>query len=361
MEHYVGLDISQQKTAICIIDKQGTRVAEGKALTLPSDIAEWIAKHTEVETIVKVGLEAGAMSAWLTTELIKTGLPTICLEAYQAHLFLKTQRNKTDKNDARGLAQLVRMGGDFIKPVLIRSQASQEARTLLTMRQHLVEERLRLENNITGILKPYGLITPRGHICARTFRARFLETLQRAEKRGLHVHEAVLPSLDIHDDLCKQLSLLTKRCEALARANPVCRRLMTVPGVGSIIALSFVSSIDDPRRFKKSCDVGAYLGLTPQQYQSGETDIRGNTSRRGDGMTRTHLVQAATVLLTCTKKWCALKAWGMKIAKRHGFCKARIAVARKLASVLHKMWMTQQDFCWTSQPATTLSVGKTSA
>jgi transposase len=359
MEYYIGLDVSQRQTAICIVDDKGARVAEGKALTEPSDIYAWIRKHVDPKLVVKVGLEAGAMSAWLCTELSKLGLPMLCIEAFQAAEFLKAQRNKTDKNDARGLAQMVRMGGEFIRPVIIRSQSSQEARALLTMRQFLVHQKTGLENNITGTLKPFGLITPRGNISAKTFRDRVLATLDRADERDILVREAVTPSLDLYDTLCKQLAVLSKRVEAMAKADPVCRLLMTAPGVGPIVALSFVTAVENPKRFADPENIGAYFGLTPKQYQSGETDIRGNASRRGDIMTRAHLVLAATVILTGAKKWCALKAWGMKIAKKHGFFKARIAVARKLAIILCKMWLRGQEFCWTNAPAGTALAGAT--
>jgi transposase len=351
MQYYIGLDISQRQTAICIVDGKGTRVAEGKVLTLPCDIHAWITKHIDIKSIVRVGLEAGAMSAWLYAELTTLGLPMICLESYQACQFLKAQRNKTDKKDAYGLAQLVRMGGDFIKPVVIRSQTSQEVRALLTLRQYLVGQKLGLENNISGTLKPFGLVTPRGNACKNTFRERVLTTLIKADERNIDIRESVIPSLDVHGEVCQKLDILDKKVKAIAKINPVCRRLMTAPGVGPIVSLSFVTAIDDPRRFADINNVGAYFGLTPKQYQSGETDIKGNTNRRGDIMTRTHLVQAATVLLTSTKKWSALKAWGMKIAKRHGFRNARIAVARKLAIILCKMWLREQDFCWTKPPA----------
>jgi transposase len=351
MEYYIGLDVSQRQTAICIVDGKGARVKEGKALTEPSDIYAWIIKHVDRKLIMKVGLEAGAMSAWLYTELSKLGLPMLCMEAFQAAEFLRAQRNKTDKNDARGLAQMVRMGGDFIRPVIIRSQSSQEARTLLTMRQFLVGQKVGIENNIAGTLKQFGLITPRGNASTKTFRERVLASLDRADERGILVREAVMPSLDLYDTLCRQLAVLTKKVETMAKADRVCRLLMTAPGVGPIVALSFVTAIDNPKRFADPEDIGAYFGLTPRQYQSGETDIRGRASRRGDMMTRCHLVMAATTLLTHTKKWCALKAWGMKISKRHGFFKARVAVARKLAIILCKMWLRGQDFCWTNIPA----------
>jgi len=362
MEYYVGLDVSQRQTAVCVVDGQGKKIAEGKVLTLPGDIYGWLAtKVLDLAAIVRVGLEAGAMSNWLYTELGKLGLPMICLEAYQAHQFLKSNRNKTDKNDARGLAQLVRMGGDFIRPVTVRAQTSREDRTLLTLRQNLVKQKINLENAITGSLKPFGLVVARGNLSARTFRLRVIEALVLAEERGINLRRGLEPSLDLYDSSCEQIAKLTKQIQATARNNPVCRRLMTAPGVGPIVALSFVTAVDVPERFSKSEDIGAYFGLTPRQFQSGETDLRGDISRLGNSMTRSHLVQAATVLLTSGNKWSTLRAWGRKIAKKRGFRKARIAVARKLAVVLHRMWINEQDFCWSNKQTEKELAGATPA
>jgi len=352
MGYYIGLDVSQRQTAICVLDDRGHVVAEGKAATQPCAIHGWlVVKNISLVSVVKVGLEAGAMSFWLSAGLTEMGLPMVCLEAFQAHRFLKTCRNKTDRNDARGLAQLVRMGGAFIRPVAIRTQVSQEARMLLTLRQSLVNQKVSLENNITGSLKPFGLVVPRGSICAARFRERVLAILDKAEALGLKLRESVMPSLDLYESLCQQLSLLNQQVEAVAKNHPICRKLMTAPGVGPIIALSFVTAVDDPRRFSKNGDIGAYFGLTPKQYQSGETDQQQGISRLGNSMTRQHLVQAATVLLVSSKKWSTLKAWGMKIAKKRGFSKARIAVARKLAIILHRMWITNEDFRWATKAA----------
>jgi transposase len=352
MQYYVGLDVSQRQTAICIVDETGKKVAEGKALSLPDDIHNWLTtKIADPTTIVRVGIESGAMTRWLCAELTKLGLPMICLEAFQAHQFLKSNRNKTDKNDARGLAQLVRMGGEFIRPVIIRTQVSQEDRMLLTLRQNLVKQRVCLENNIAGILKSFGFIVPRGNAASKTFHARVMAALDKADERGLKLRDAVLLSLDLYISIREQIAKQTKQVEIAAKKNPVCQRLMTAPGVGPIVALSFVTAIDIPERFSNSEDIGAYLGLTPRQFQSGEIDFRGNISRLGDSMTRSHLVQAATVLLSHSKKWSSLRAWGMKVAKRRGFHKARIAVARKLAIVLHRMWINEQDFRWSSKEA----------
>ncbi len=346
MDYFIGLDVSQRRTAICIVDVEGETVAEGTALTSPPDIHHWIAKHIDVGLVRRTGLEAGSMSFWLHTELAGMGLPMICLEAFQAAQLLKTQRNKTDRNDARGLAQIVRLGGRFLRSVEVRSKSSQEMRTLLTMRQYLVSQKVGLQNNMTGLLKQFGLIVRRGKLSAGTFRDGVLSTLSLAEERGVFLRDTIVPALDLYESICAQLSVLTKQVEVAARANAVCRRLMTMPGVGPIVALSYMTAIDDPTRFSQASDVGAYFGLTPRQYQSGEIDIRGNASRRGDIMTRCHLIQAATVLLTSTKKWCTLRAWGMKIARKNGLGKARIAVARKLSTLLWIMWVREQDFCW---------------
>lgn len=362
MEYYIGLDVSQRRTAICVVDGKGKITAEGKALTLPSDIHSWlVAKDIPISSVVKIGIEAGAMSAWLHGELTKLGLPIICLEAFQAHRFLKTYRNKTDRNDARGLAQLVRMGGEFIRPVTVRALTSQEDRTLLTLRQQLVHQRVGLENNITGSLKPYGLIVPRGNVSATTFRERVMAALDKADELGLTLRDGLTPSLDLYEDVCKHLAILTRRVETISKGNPVCRRLMTAPGVGPIIALSFVTAVDNPLRFSSNEDIGAYFGLTPKQHQSGETDYQERISRLGNSMTRVHLVQAATILLSSSRKWSTLRAWGMKVAKRRGFNRARIAVARKLAVILHRMWINEQDFRWSTKAAENELAGSASA
>lgn len=351
MAYYIGLDVSQKSTAICVVDDSGKVVAQGSALSRPGDIAGWIRNRVAVEEIAKLGLEASTLSSWLYTGLVKAGFPVLCLEAFQAHRFLATQRNKTDKNDARGLAQLVRMGGeDFLKLVVVRSQASQEMRALLAMRQHLVEQRLSLENHISGILKPFGLIVARGSITPATFRDRVIEAICLAEDRGVQLRATILPSLNLYRSACEQLALLQKQVETLAEENPICRRFMTIPGVGPVVALSFYTAVDYPERFKKSADVGAYFGLTPKQFQSGQTDYTLGISKRGDNMVRQHLVQAATALLMHSKKWCPLKAWGVRLAQKQGFSKARVAVARKLAILMHKMWLSGQDFQWQTVP-----------
>ena len=340
-DYFVGLDISQKSTSICVLDADGKKLHEGASLTRPQDIYGWLGNRLDCEpSDVKIGLEAGTLSAWLHRGLSERGLHLTMLETFQAHRFLATSRNKTDKNDAHGLAQLLRMGGeDFLRVVKVRSIGAQETRTLLSMRYHLVTQKVALENHIAGILKPYGVIVRRGHINQDTFRSRVIAALKETELHGLNLTKFVIPALDLYRSLCNKIKPMTERVEELARDIPMTKRFMEIPGVGPITALSFYCAIDQPERFKKSSDVAAYFGLTPRQYQSGDMNYTTGISKRGDPSVRRALVTAATVLLTSTTTWCSLKAWGVRLAKRIGMSKARVAVARKLAIIMHKMWV----------------------
>ncbi len=344
-DYYAGLDVSQKQTSICIVDNSGKIIVEGKSLTRPIDIFGWIKNRIDLDKRVKLAIEAGNMSSWLHAGLCQYGLDIVVLETFQAHRFLATYRNKTDKNDARGLAQLLRMGGeDFLKVVTVRSKASQETRTLLAMREHLMSHKISLENHIAGVLKPYGLVVARGGVCADTFYERVLTALAEAESSGLRLKEFVLPSLKLYREACRKIEPMTKQIEEIGREIEMVKRFMDIPGVGPITALAFYTAVDTPERFKKSSDVAAYFGLTPKQYQSGDMNYMTGISRRGDPATRKALVNAATVLLCGTNHWCSLKAWGVRLAKRIGFSKARVAVARKLAMIMHKIWMTNDRF-----------------
>ncbi len=345
IDYYVGLDVSQKQTSICVIDDEGKIFVEGKSLTRPLDIFGWIKNRIEMDKHIKVCLEAGAMSSWLHGGLCGYGLDVVVLETFQAHRFLATYRNKTDKNDARGLSQLLRMGGeDFLRVVKVRSIASQEARTLLALRDHLMSHKISLENHISGVLKPYGLIVARGSVCAQTFYDRVLTALAEAQSAGLNLKDYVLPSLHLYRQASAKIAPLTKQIEDMADNIEMVGRFMDIPGVGPITALAFYTAVDEPRRFKKSTDVAAYFGLTPRQFQSGDMNYMGKISKRGDPLTRRVLVNAATVMLTQTNDWSTLKAWGVRLAKRIGFSKARIAVARKLAIIMHKIWINNDRF-----------------
>lgn len=346
-DYFVGLDVSQRTTTVCVIDTVGKIIHEGSVNSRPQDIYGWlnnrVLKSEENSSSIRmqVGLEAGSLSAWLHGGLNQHGLDVVCMETFQAHRFLSTFRNKTDKNDARGLAQLLRMGGeDFLKVVRLKSKGAQETRTLLSSRNHLVKMKVSLENNISGCLKPYGGIVRRGATKAETFKERTLEVTRDLERDAdVHLMSIIAPTLLLYEQLVRRIDTMTDRAEKLANEISMVKRFMEIPGVGPITALSFYCAVDNPSRFAKSTDVAAYFGLTPRQFQSGETDYTTGISKRGDMAVRRALVIAATVLLTSTKGWCSLKAWGVRLAGRIGMSKARIAVARKLAVIMHRMWV----------------------
>ena len=341
MDHYVGLDVSVRETSVCVVDESGKLLKEAKVPTEPEAIAALLTRGGF--TCKRVGLEAGPMSQWLYAELAAVGLPVICVEAQHMRSALSAQRNKTDRNDARGIAQMMRVG--LYRPVHVKTLPSQERRLLLTARKLLQAKLLDIEADLRGTLKNFGLRV--GVVGKGGFRARVRELVEGRE--GLSA--VMLPLLEAHAALETQYNVLHKRLLDLVRDDPLCRRLTTAPGVGPVIALTFVATVDIPTRFPESRLVGAHFGLTPKRYASGETDHSGRVSKCGDAMMRTALFEGAQALLVCTKKWCSLKAWGMAIARRRGMKRAIVAVARKLAMVLHRMWLDGTEFRWGKEAA----------
>jgi len=339
MEHYVGLDISLKLTAICIVDRTGKIQREGVVLSDPEAIAAFIESHSS--NVVRVGLEAGATSTWLWTELNKLGLPVICIDARHAKAALKMQINKSDRNDAVGIARIMQCG--WYKEVRVKDLDSHAIKALLVSRALLVKIKRDLENQIRGLLKNLGLVIGRAKM--NVFAARAAELIQ--DRPALTA--AVVPLLKTREVIECQIADLDRKVLRLARNNTQVRRFMTVPGVGPITALCYLATIDDPTRFEKSRSVGAYAGLTTRRYRSGEIDWTGRISKCGDAMLRTYLYEAANVLLTRIAKWSALKSWGMRIAKRSSLRKAKVAVARKLAVILHRMWVDGTEFNWSSK------------
>lgn len=340
----VGLDVSQRSTSICVLDEAGRTVLEGQAKTNPFEIGRYLQKR--LEGPLKLGMETGSLAAWLYHGLRQMGFDVTVMDAVHAHRALSLKRHKTDRNDAHGLAEMVRLGSDWMKAVHIKEQASQELRVQLSARARLVKQRIDLENELCGLLKPFGLVVQRGSVSAETFRTRIVDALCEAQDNGFNIRPVLMPLLEVHRVLAAHIAEADARLDAVANAEPVCRRLMSVPGVGPVTALSFRAAIDDPARFKKASDVGVYLGLTPRRHQSGELDYHGRISKRGDIGSRLHLVQAATVLLVSVKRWSALKAWGVRLVNRIGFNKAKVAVARKLATILYRIWRDQSEFRW---------------
>jgi transposase len=339
MQHYVGLDISLKQTAVCVVDQAGKIKREGMVASDPDAIAQFIAAHAP--HVVRIGLETGATSTWLWTELNKLGLPVICIDARHAKAALKMQINKSDRNDAAGIARIMQCG--WYKEVRVKALDSHAVRALLSSRALLVQIKRDLENQIRGLLKNFGLVIGRAKM--NTFTARTAELINGQPLLAA----AIEPMLKTREAIARQITGLDGKLLRLARSEPQVRRFMTTPGVGAITALCYFATIDDPERFKKSRSVGAYVGLTTRRYASGETDRTGRISKCGDSMLRCYLFEAANVLLTRVARWSSLKAWGMRIAKRTSLNKARVAVARKLAVILHRMWMDGTEFRWSEQ------------
>jgi len=343
MQHYVGLDVSLKATAICVVDERGNINQEGMVTSDPEAIAKFVWAHAP--NVARIGLETGATSTWLFCELQKMGLPVICIDARHAKAALKMQINKSDRNDAVGIARIMQCG--WYRQVHVKHLDAHAIKALLVSRALLVRMKRDLENQIRGLLKTHGLVI--GRAKRMTFLSRTMELIE-----GLPVlAETIEPLLKARQTIEQQIADLDRKVLRLARNFEQVRRFMTVPGVGPITALSYLATIDDPTRFKKSRNVGAYLGLTSRHYASGEIDWTGRISKCGDEMMRSYLYEAAGVLLTRVAKWSSIKAWGIRIARRSGMRKAKVAVARKLSVILHRMWIDGTEFNWSAKEAKT--------
>lgn len=341
MERYIGMDVSLKETSICVVDCDGEIQCEGTVISEPEAIAKYI--KAKAKGAVRIGLETGPTATWLWHELRALSLPVVCIDARHAKAALSMQINKSDRNDAVGLARIMQCG--WYKEVQVKSLPCHEIRAVLNSRAQLIKIKRDLENQIRGLLKNLGLVI--GKAGGNVFRRRVEELVD--EHRLLQ--EAIRPLLGVREIVCREIASLTRKLQGLARNDEDIRRAMTVPGIGPITALAFHSAIDEPNRFRRSRSVGAYIGLTPRRHASGEVDWSGRISKCGDRMLRTYLFEAAGVLLTRVPQWCKLKAWGHRLWKRIGFKKAKIAVARKLAVILHRMWRDRTDFIWSSKEA----------
>lgn len=339
MDVYIGLDVSLQTTHICVVDHQGKTVREDVAASEVDALVAWLRTHDSGWSIQRIVFETGQLSTHLYHSLKAEGFPIVCIDARHANGTLKAQRIKTDRNDARGLAQIARTG--WYKAVHVKSDDGQSLRTLVAGRKQIVSVRMDLENHIRGTLKTFGIKL------GTVTRVNFAATVKAAiAHEDALVKDTMLALLKARDELAAQERTLDKQCTGIARKDPVCKRLMTVPGIGIITALAFKAEIDDPARFQCSRDVGVHLGLTPRKYASGEVDRSGNISKCGNGALRSLLFEAAVVMMTRSRKWSRLKAWGVRIAQRSGFKVAATAVARKLAVVMHRMWIDETNFAY---------------
>jgi transposase len=328
MNYYAGIDVSLEWASVCVVDASGKIIAEGKVASEPEALISWLASRGV--NLTRVGLEAGPLSQWLFAAMRQAGLAVELLETRHVRDAFKAMPVKSDRNDARGIAQLMRLG--WFRPVHCKSMEAQETRAVLSARK-LVQAKLHdVEMSLRGILRGFGLKV--GKTTPRQFEGRIKELV--AGHASLEVVATAL--LAVRAVLLREFNGFEKRVRAMARSDTRARLLTSVPGVGAIVGLTVASAIDDPARFKSSKSVGAHFGMTPKKYQSGETDVTGCISKIGDGSVRTAAYEAAHIILTKPLKGCTgLKSWAMKLAKRAGMKKAKVALARKLIVIMHRM------------------------
>ena len=333
MGEYIGLDVSLKETAISI-RREGKRVWRGKCPSDPRLLAETIRRHAPAAK--RVVFETGPLSVWFFHALTEEGMPAICIDARHAKAALDMAPNKTDANDADGLAQLAEVG--FFREVRVKGYESMLSRTLIAARTRLVRMTTELSNQIRGLMKTFGLLVPSGK------GGKFDEHVRRLLMGEEALARVILPVLEAWQGLRLRAAELGRQLVANARQSDACHLLMSIPGVGAITASAFAAAVEDPGNFKSSRSVGAWFGLTTRRYQSGEVDYDGHISRRGDAHMRGLLYEAATVILTRTHAESDLRAWGLKLRERLGFKRAAIAVARKLAVIMHAMLKSGELF-----------------
>jgi transposase len=341
MDHYAAIDVSLELASVCIVDAAGKIVMERKVETHPEALVKFFRDLGLPLTLI--GLEAGPLSQWLHAGLTKAGFETVLMETRHVKKALSASTVKTDRRDARGMAQLLRMG--WFRPVHAKSAGSQEVRALLVARKQLQHKLIDIELSIRGILRGFGLKV--GKVTKKDFEKRIRELVTGHEM----LTEISAAMLAARTTLLTQFTKLHKAVLDIVRHDEVCRRFMTTPSIGAIAAVTYRSALDDPGRIKKSKNAGPLFGLTPRRYQSGETDVTGGITRVGDEMVRTALYEAANILLSRVTRFSALKRWGLEVAKRRGLKRAKVAVARKLAVILHRMWIDGTTFRWTKTEA----------
>jgi transposase len=328
MNYYAGIDVSLECSSVCVVDANGKIVREAKVASEPEALIAWF--RSLGFGLERIGLEAGPLSQWLFAAMKAAGLAVELLETRHVRKAFEAMPVKSDRNDARGIAQLMRLG--WFRPVHCKSMDAQEVRAMLTARK-LVQSKLRdVENSLRGILRGFGLKV--GKATERQFAGR-IEELVAGHPDLQMIANALLA---VRAVLQKEFAAFEKRTRKMAQTDARTRLLMSTPAVGPIVALTYASAVDDPSRFKSSKQAGAHFGLTPKKYQSGETDYTGRISKIGDSSVRTALYEAAHIMLTKPLKGCSqLKSWAMRIKKRAGMSKAKVALARRLAVIMHRM------------------------
>jgi transposase len=342
MDYYAGIDVSLECSSVCVVDASGKIARETKVASEPEALIAWF--RTLGFDLARIGLEAGPLSQWLCAAMKKVGLAVELLETRHVSDAFKAMPVKSDRNDARNIAQLMRLG--WFRPVHCKSMSAQETRAMLTARK-LIQAKLQdVENSLRGILRGFGLKV--GKTTKRSFAARIGELVAGHPV----LEEIAAATLAVHAVLLREFNGLEKRVRTMSLLDAKAKLLMSTPAVGPIISLTYASAIDDPSRFASSKRAGPLFGLTPKKHQSGETDYSGRISKNGDASVREALYEAAHIILTKPIKGCAqLKSWAMRIARRAGMSKAKVALARKLAVIMLRMLKDNVPFKATAMAA----------
>ena len=333
MRLFVGLDVSLAKTTICVISEHGKIVKEAQVASEPDALVNWVREQDGI--MAAIGLEAGPLSQWLHRGLTAAGQDVVLMETRQVKGALKAMPIKTDRRDAEGIARLLHLG--WFRPVHCKSVSAQEVRAVLGARKAVQQGMITLEMSLRGLLRNFGLKV--GAISRGRFELRIRELAEGNPMLGL----ATEPMLRARACLRQELAGLERRVRQLAQDDPVCRRLMSMPGIVAVVALTYRSAVDDPSRFTSSKNVGPWVGMTPSRNQSGERDVSGGITKAGDVNLRRALCQAATVMMHRGRStW--LRIWAAQITRRRGAKRAMVALARRIAVILHRMWVDDTDF-----------------
>lgn len=327
VEH-CGIDVATKSSSICITDGRGLIVLERVVATDEAGLRGVLGGRRRMRCV----LEAGPLAEWLAEVIEGLGHKAMVIDPRKARGVIRTKK-KTDRLDARNLAKMSRTG--WYTAVHRKSAEARAMRTFLQARQGLVKTALAQGSRIRGLLKAHGLKL--GEVAESQFGA---AVKRLSLEKGGQLWEMLEPLVEVRRQALRAAEQMRKQVVRRAAAEPVHQRLMSVPGVGPLTATAYVATIDDPRRFGSSDQVPAYIGLVPSVDQSGEVEIHGHITREGDGLLRGYLVEAAHVLLTRKRGSCRLKRWGLMLAKKKGHGKARVAVARKLAALLHRLWIS---------------------
>lgn len=335
MDYFVGLDVSLRSIAVCVIDADGRVVLERSVACEIDDIVRCLLGLAASD--LQIGFEAGAMSQHLFFGLQAAGFAVVCMEARQVNAALSAMRNKTDKTDARGIAQVLRSG--WFNPVHMKSREAHAVRALLSSRKAVQRKCIDLANEIRGLFRIFGLRLP-----SRVDQGSFDERVRPLIEADPDLSHALLPLLDARAMLYRTYRELDLRVKRAASRDEICLRFMAIPGVGPIAALTFRAAVDDPKRFSSSRTVAAHFGLTPRRYQSGEMNNPGRISKAGDPDVRAALYSAANAMMMRSVAGSEIKSWGLRLMRRKGRRRAVVAVARKLAVIMHRMWVDGTEF-----------------